>query len=269
MKAALPLSKTKGFLSGLYAQAGKILSREFNDYQSSYAVYKTHFERAVFILQISVDEQSRINGLFIKPFVEDTLPQMKRNISKLQLPFTKEWTVFWGGDTKAQNYHVDHRAQMHAFDFVIIGKNGKSYRTSGENNEDYYAFGEAILSPCDGEVVMAVDGIEDNRPGQMNPLFVTGNTVIIKSPNNEFLLFAHFKQNTIKVKQGQKVKTGQLLGECGNSGNSSEAHLHFHIQNGKDMNVATALKCYFENIMVNGVQKNDYSPVKGDKIKQN
>jgi len=96
---------------------------------------------------------------------------------------------------------------------------------------------------------------------------VPGNTVIIKTQNNEYLFFAHFKQHSIKVQQGQKVKQGQLLGLCGNSGNSSEPHLHFHIQNVEDMNIATGVKCYFDKIIVNGREKTDYSPIKGDEIK--
>jgi murein DD-endopeptidase MepM/ murein hydrolase activator NlpD len=81
------------------------------------------------------------------------------------------------------------------------------------------------------------------------------------------LFFAHFKQHSIVVKQGQKVTQGQLLGLCGNSGNSSEPHLHFHIQNVEDINIATGVKCYFDIIQVNGQTKNDYSPIQKDKIK--
>jgi murein DD-endopeptidase MepM/ murein hydrolase activator NlpD len=81
--------------------------------------------------------------------------------------------------------------------------------------------------------------------------------------------FAHFKQHSIVVKQGQKIKQGELLGLCGNSGNSSEAHLHFHIQNIEDMNSATGVKCYFENILVNGQSKKDCSPIKTEKIRNN
>jgi len=90
---------------------------------------------------------------------------------------------------------------------------------------------------------------------------------MFKTSNNEFILFAHFKNHTIAVKEGQKVKKGQLLGLCGNTGNSSEPHLHFHIENMENMNVATGVKCYFDNIFVNGLLKNDYSPIKNDKIK--
>ena len=68
------------------------------------------------------------------------------------------------------------------------------------------------------------------------------------------------------VKNGQKIKQGETLGLCGNSGNSSEPHLHFHIQNVKDMNVATGVKCYFDQIVVDGKMKKDYSPIKGEKI---
>ena len=87
-----------------------------------------------------------------------------------------------------------------------------------------------------------------------------------KTDKNEFVFFAHFKQRSIVVKQGQKLNAGDVLGLCGNSGNSSEPHLHFHLQNTEDMNIATGAKCYFDQIKVNGVNKTDYSPIKGDKI---
>lgn len=267
MQKALPKDKTAEFFSGLKSQAGQIVKRQFVKYQTTYAVYKTNFERALFAVNISIDNNSKINGLFIRPFTDESLPAMARNLTKLRLPFKEEWTVVWGGDTKELNYHVESVAQKNAFDIVITDSNGKSYRTNGENNEDYYAFGKPIIAPCDGEVVLVVDGVKDNKPGVLNPIYVPGNTVIIKTDRNEFLFFAHFKQNSIKVKQGQRVAQGELLGLCGNTGNSSEPHLHFHIQNAEDMNIATGVKCYFDKLIVNGEIKHDYSPVKGDKIK--
>jgi len=120
-----------------------------------------------------------------------------------------------------------------------------------------------------GEVVSVVDGIKDNILGEMNRIYIPGNTVIIKTVNDEYLFFAHFKQHSIKVKQGQQVKQGELLGLCGNSGNSSEPHLHFSLQNVEDMNKATGAKSYFDNILVNGELKSNYSPIKGEKIKNN
>lgn len=271
MKGALPLEKSTEFFKGLFSQVGKITKREFSRYENgSYAVYKTDFERATLGLNISVDNEGKINGLFIKPFEEKLdVPTPERNVTKLILPFNKneKWTVFWGGDTKEQNYHVGSQSQKNAFD-LLINKEGKNYKTDGQKNEDYYAFGKELLAPCDGEVVLSVDGIKDNEVGKMNPMFATGNTVIIKTSNDEYLVFAHFKQNSIKVKEGQKVKQGELLGLCGNSGNSSEPHLHFHIQNIENFNGSTGIKCYFDKIIVDGKEKTDYSPVQGEVIER-
>lgn len=267
MKVALPLIKTKEFLTGLKNRAGKISGREFLKYESSWAVYKTIFERTTLLLNISIDDHSKINGLLVKPFADNNLPKMERNTSRLSLPFKGEWTVFWGGDTEELNYHVKNQAQKNAFDMVITDKDGRTYKNGGSKNENYYAFGKELFSPCDGEVVSVIDSIRDNVPGVMNASNVLGNFVVIKTTNNEYLFFAHFKQHSIKVKQGDKVKRGQLLGLCGNSGNSSEAHLHFHIQNGKDLNTATGVKCYFDKMLVNGIAKTDYSPQRGEKLK--
>jgi len=266
MQKALPLDKTKDFLTDLKSQAGKITKRQFVKYEQSYASYKTNFERALFAVNISVDKNSKINGLFVNPFKESNLPKLVRNTSKLMLPFKDEWTVIWGGDTKEMNYHVESEAQKNAFDFVIKNDKGNSYKTDGKTNEDYYAFGKELIAPCDGEVVLVVEGVKDNIPGISNPVYVPGNTVIIKTENNEYLFFAHFKQHSIAVKQGQKIKQGQLLGLCGNTGNSSEPHLHFHVQNVEDTNSATGVKCYFDKIQVNGDTKTDYSPIQKEKI---
>lgn len=267
MQQALPIDQTTEFLTGLQEHAGKITKREFTKYEQGYAVYKTTFERAVFAINIATNDQSKINGLFVKPFIEKASTTMERNSTPMSLPFDGEWTVVWGGDTKELNYHVESEAQKNAFDIVITDEQGKSYKTDGQTNEDYYAFGKELKAPCDGEVVLVVDGIKDNVPGVLNPVYVPGNTVVIKTANNEYLFFAHFKQHSIVVKQGQKIKKGAPLGLCGNSGNSSEAHIHFHLQSAEDMNEAIGIKCYFESLQVNGQQKKDYSPIQKDKIK--
>ena len=267
MQSFLPIDKTRAFFNSLKQQSGNIIKREFLSYNKEYASYKTKFDNALFVLNISVDDHSKINGFFVEPFKESHLIKMDRNKSKLILPFNDEWTVIWGGDTKELNHHIKSEAQKNAFDILITDNKGNSYKSDGKANEDYYAFGKELIAPCDGEVVLVVDGIKDNQPGTLNPIYIPGNTVIIKTQNDEYLFFAHFKQHSINVKQGQKIKRGQLLGLCGNSGNSSEPHLHFHIQDAEDMNTATGIKCYFENIIVNGQAKNDYSPIQKDKIR--
>ena len=269
-KNAVPLSKLTTYLTNLKSKAGKISKREFIKYkQESVAVYKTSFDRAVLTLNLSIDGDSKINGFAITPFRNDNLPNFKRNISKLRLPFKGQWDVLWGGDTKKLNFHVIDKTQKNAFDMVINNKTGLSYKTDGKTNEDYYAFGKELIAPCDGKIILVVDGVKDNKPGNMDENFPSGNTVIIKTVNNEYLFFAHFKQHSIKVKQGEKIKQGALLGLCGNSGYSTEPHLHFHIQNGEKSTESTGIKSYFNNILVNGKLKTDYSPVKNEKIRNN
>ena len=268
MQEALPKQEAERFFANVKRTYGTIVDRELVRSDQIAAQYNVRGEREVFTLTISVGTNNQIIGLFVRPNVASDLPKMERTKTDMILPFNGEWTLFWGGDTPEQNYHVGaHASQKHAFDFVIRDERGRSYRSSGQNNEDFYAFGQELIAPCEGEIVLVVDGVKDNTPGQMNPFFPTGNTVILKTNNAEYLIFAHFKQHSIKVAQGQKVKQGDLLGLCGNSGNSSEAHLHFHVQNVEDMNVATGVKCYFAEILVNGTVRSDYSPVRSDRVR--
>ena len=267
MNAALPIEKFTQVSAGLKLQLGSIKKIRFVRLQSSSALYETTFDNAVLGMTLTLNSKNEIAGLVFKPYTE--AKEIIRNTTKMKLPFKGEWSVTWGGDTKEQNYHVESLAQKNAFDILIKDEQGYTHKGKGESNEDYYAFGKELYAPCDGEVVLVVDGVKDNIPGVLNPIYIPGNTVIIKTANGEFAFFAHFKQNSIVVKQGQKVSSGALLGLCGNSGNSSEPHLHFHLQNVEDMTKATGAKCFFDQLKVNGVLKLDYSPIKGEKISSN
>jgi len=264
MAAALPLDKFTQVTTGLKTQLGNIKNIRFVRLQNTTALYETTFEKATLAMSITLNSTNQIAGLLFKPYSEAKV--IERNTTKMQVPFKGEWSVTWGGDTKELNYHVESVAQKNAFDILIRDSSGLTHKGDGQKNEDYYAFGKELYAPCDGEVVLVVDGVKDNIPGTLNPVYVPGNSVIIKTINGEFAFFAHFKKHSIVVKQGQKITTGELLGLCGNSGNSSEPHLHFHLQNVEDMNVAVGAKCFFDLILVNNALKTDYSPVKGDKI---
>ncbi|MGI0016990.1 MAG: M23 family metallopeptidase, partial [Nitrososphaera sp.] len=140
------------------------------------------------------------------------------------MPFKGEWFVLWGGDTKDLNQHHNNLAQKYAFDFVKVNRKGRTYHKSSKHNKNYYCFGTEIISPARGTVVQVVDGVDDNVPGYRNGYWLIGNAVIIKHSEKLHSLLAHFKQNTIAVKPGDKVKSGDFLGLCGNSGNSTEPH---------------------------------------------
>ncbi|WP_051285427.1 DUF3887 domain-containing protein [Aequorivita capsosiphonis] len=94
MKNFMPHERALAFLRGLKSEAGDIKSKSFVKYaRANVALYKTNFERIVVALYISVDENSNINGLMVKPYMEEKLPELTRNISKLRPPFDEEWTV--------------------------------------------------------------------------------------------------------------------------------------------------------------------------------
>lgn len=264
MKTALPIEKFTPLCAGLKNQLGSIRKTRFVRLQQTTAFYETIFDKGVLGMNMVLNNRNEIAGLLLKSYTE--AKTIERNATPMFLPFKGVWTVFWGGDTKEQNYHVESLAQKNAFDIMVYDERGSTHKGNGLINEDYYAFGKELFAPCDGEVVLVVDGVKDNVPGILNPIYIPGNTVVIKTSKGEYVFFAHFKQHSIVVKQGQQVKTGELLGLCGNSGNSSEPHLHFHLQNVEDMILATGAKCFFDKIKVNGVLRSDYSPVKGDKI---
>ncbi len=266
MKKALPLEKTISLFTNNIAPAGKIKSMEFLKLRSTAHIYKTTFDNAILDFTISLDVENNINGFYgalHQP--ESTGPKLERNTTKMQLPFHEEWTVVWGGTKVEDNYHVAYNNQKYAYDLLIM-EDGKSFKGDGKVNADYYVFGKQVVAPCNATVVQVITGVKDNIPGEMNPKQLTGNTIVLQTEDSEFILMAHFKEKSIVVKEGQQVKTGDLLGMCGNSGNSSEPHLHLSLQNVKNMNEAAGGKLFFEKIKVNGEIKEDYLPTKNDKI---
>jgi hypothetical protein len=270
VKKMLPLNKTVEFFSSLKKDAGPIVKYAFIRKEQTTSWYKAEFPEEIYWLRISQNQKGEVDNLNFTIYDDaDAAVTVStiRNTTKMILPFQGEWFVFWGGDTKGQNYHVVNRAQKNAFDIMMVDENERSYKTDGKKNEDYYAFGQPIIAPCDAEVVTLTEGVKDNIPGEMNPAQLTGNTVVLKTAANEYILFAHLKLNSVKVKTGDKVKQGQEIGLCGNSGNTTEPHLHFHIQDKETMAASTGIKCYFEKIMVNGKEKADHSPVKGERIR--
>lgn len=269
MKNALPLESSNHFFEEIKAYKGDINKIQYLKKNYPWTIYKLTYERDICLFKLAVDDKQKISGLHIEPYVDENLPIIERNITTMNLPFNGEWYVVWGGDTKHQNYHIINPSQKNAIDFVIMDSHGKTYTAAGKSNSDYYAFNQPILSPCHAEVIMAVDGVNDNIPGNLNPYYACGNSIILKTINNEFIVLAHFKQNSVAVKKNNKVSTGELLGYCGNSGNSSEPHLHIHIQNIVDMNIAVGVKGYFNSIIVNNELKSDYSPIKGERVENN
>jgi murein DD-endopeptidase MepM/ murein hydrolase activator NlpD len=130
-----------------------------------------------------------------------------------------------------------HIAQRFAIDWVQLREDGKTWTTDQLKNENYRAYGAEVLAVANGTVVSVKDGIPENIPGATSravPITletVSGNHVILDLGQGHYAFYAHLQPGRIRVKLGDKVKRGQVLGLVGNSGNSTEPHLHFHASN--------------------------------------
>jgi murein DD-endopeptidase MepM/ murein hydrolase activator NlpD len=270
MLDAFPLEKSTPFFQGLVSQYGKIEKLDAARYTPpNQAVFPAHFERGVLDIKVVLDDQNKIIGLWFLPHTPD-IPPVEKHQTQLTLPFKGKWLVLWGGDIKELNQHHDVPNQRFAFDLVGVNDDGKTRKGEGKTNEDYFAFGREIIAPADGVVTDVINGVRDNVPGSMNPYSAVGNAVFIQHRENEVSVLAHLKLDSIKVKVGDKVTRGQVIGLCGNSGNSSEPHFHYHLQNTPIIQDGTGIKCLFQKVTIikdsQEQAKTNYSPVKGDII---
>jgi murein DD-endopeptidase MepM/ murein hydrolase activator NlpD len=129
-------------------------------------------------------------------------------------------------------------AQRFAIDWVKIGADGRTFSGDAKDNRSYLAYGMDALAVADASVAAIKDGIPENVPGPASravPITletIGGNHVVLDLGGGRFAFYAHLQPGSLRVKAGERVKAGQVLGLVGNSGNSTEPHLHVHISNG-------------------------------------
>ncbi|WP_077622396.1 M23 family metallopeptidase [Sediminibacillus massiliensis] len=142
------------------------------------------------------------------------------------------YAVGHGGANPSINYHNEYIPQQYAYDILQV--NGLGLRGAGLSPTDldkYKIYGTPLYSPCSGEVVAAVDEYDDIAP-QESPdkkASPAGNHVILSCEGANIHL-AHMKPGTVEVQEGDQVNTGDQLGEVGNTGNTTEPHLHIHAE---------------------------------------
>jgi murein DD-endopeptidase len=132
-------------------------------------------------------------------------------------------------------------SQRYAIDWVELYPDGKTYQGDPADNKNYRAYGHEIHAVADGIVTETKEGLPQNTPGAKSlaiPITletIGGNHVITDMGNGLYAFYAHMQPGTLRVKVGDKVHRGQVLGLLGNTGNSSEPHLHFDICNASSM----------------------------------
>lgn len=222
-------------------------------------------------LMFAFDAAGQVSGMFIRP--QNPAPRRaydspyteRRTLARLRLPFEGEWTVIWGGHTVEQNYHAMTRDQRFAHDLVIV-RDGSSHQGDGRALTDYFCYGRRILAPGDGEVVWMCDSLPDQAIGTGDPAHPVGNGVVIDHGTGEFSVLAHLQPHSLAVRLGQQVHAGDFIGLCGNSGNTSEPHLHYHLQNGPKPLEGDGFPAVFHELVIDGKPVTDAEIVKGERV---
>ncbi|NGZ76320.1 M23 family metallopeptidase [Saccharibacillus sp. VR-M41] len=161
-------------------------------------------------------------------------------------PFAEETVVGWGGDALEGNYHVVAPNERWAYDLLADPAGIGSSRLG-----DYGIYGMEVFAPAAGTIVEAEDGEADHAPGESESATLAGNHIYLRlDKTGTYLVFAHLMQGSLKVEAGMHVEVGRPLGRVGNSGSSSEPHLHLHHQRQNpaetNMFVSEGLPLYFE-----------------------
>ena len=159
------------------------------------------------------------------------------------------WTV------AGASFHTTHRwavPEQFALDIIKADARGKSYSETGANLRDFHAYGAEVVAVGNGTVV-AVTKVQTEDPpmlrrpaesmqaylgrvgaGQQIKLAggeaaILGESAIIDLGSNVYAVYAHLKPGSLRVARGDRVTSGQLIAALGNSGNSTEPHLHFQL----------------------------------------
>jgi len=222
---------------------------------------------APILMHWALDDAGKVAGFSVQPKPQAApSPHLDyQTKAHMRLPFDGQWYVFWGGHDIEQNYHAASPGQRFAYD-LVKRVDGSSHRGDGSALEDYYCWNEKILAPADGTVLEAVDGLPDQAIGTRNTEAIAGNHVMLDLGNGEYAMLAHLRQGSVAVEAGQQVAAGDELGRCGNSGNTSEPHLHFHLQDAPAFGKGNGLPAFFEGYTADGKAVERGEPVKGQTV---
>jgi len=207
-----------------------------------------------------------------------TLPIVSGFSKKAYLfPLRGAWYV--GNGT---GFNTDHRwvnPEEFAFDMLQIGADGLTHSGDGRRFTDYHAYGADVLAMGEGKVVQTHDGEAEDpkamqQPGESDDAYgarlrkdqaarlargtggIAGNFVMIDHGGGEFSLYAHMQKGSVRVKESDAVRAGEVLGKLGSSGNSTEPHLHFQLCDHPDPLMCAGIPIQFSNVQ-GAVQSGD------------
>lgn len=178
--------------------------------------------------------------------------------------------IGWGA-----SLHTGHRwvlPEAYGLDIARLGESGLTYRGNGTRFSDYYAYGAEIHAAAAGKVVEAANNVPEDPallqlPNESTDAYTArvrdnqaklmktenglmGNYVLIEHGGGKFSLYAHLQPGSVRVRAGDRVAAGDLLGRLGSSGNSTEPHLHFHVCSGSNSLQCNGMPVAFANVKV-------------------
>lgn len=192
-------------------------------------------------------------------------PDRERPPVSVRVPVGGRWVALNGPGTKVPSHNTHSHAQTYAVDLkyapaedVAADPPFSMFRPFGLPPGRYRTFGRPVLAPADGVVVATADGRRDHLCRMSLPGFgylclegfvrglgrtrhIWGNYVLLDLGDGVVAGLAHLRRGSLRVAVGDRVAAGQELAECGNSGNSSEPHLHFQLMDGSDVQTAHGL----------------------------
>ena len=193
------------------------------------------------------------------------MPQRDASID-LEYPFAGRWLTQNSPANRVPSHGTTMFGTSYAIDFVPVNDTGRTAPiTLGslvrpEPPERFPGFGRPLLAPIGGVVVAAHDAEADHaayrgvpsigyaltqrRRAEAGWVALAGNHVLIDS-DGVVVAVGHLQQGSVKVRPGQRVRVGDELGRCGNSGNSTEPHVHVQAIDSRDTQRANAVRLIF------------------------
>ncbi|GGL12415.1 M23 family metallopeptidase [Streptomyces flaveus] len=191
-------------------------------------------------------------------------------------PVTGRWSALNSPADRTPSHGIHAYGQTFAIDIIAEPEPGarpgfRALWPLARRATAFPAFSAPILAVADATVVRAHDRQRDHLSrtswpallylmlveGSVRELFgvhrIFGNHVVLDLGNGTYATYAHLKRGSLTVREGDQVRTGELLARCGNSGNSSEPHLHFQLMDGPDPDTARGVPFRWHGI---GVPRN-------------
>jgi hypothetical protein len=222
----------------------------------------------------------RFAGEAVAPVSVTFTPASCASQARLVLPLVGQVAVYDGHDHlshhRRTNYLLDawrsagavDNPSRYALDLVSVDADGRAFRGDGRRNEDWLSWGRPVRAAGAGTVVATYNDQPDNtvigsenlwrpRPWTEDPMTDAGNFVLIDHGNGEFSLTSHLRAGSVRVRRGDRVRSGDLIGEVGNSGSARGPHLHYELRSGWGVRDVRGLPAHFHDVRVLGTGEGD------------